>query len=333
MLVTAFKLKMAPTLTCVCKVAARAGPVCINCNRRYHPSCLQRVRNVFIVNDSNIICCGKDLTTECANNNGEEVHDLDGSFFDAEDDELQGKASTTIENRYLKIILRHKNYIIKQLQQQLKAAMESNQKMPSSVKIDSLPQKETLSAEPEHSTINAKNDNKKQQKHETSKKLIKVNERKVNKQQNNDYIETPSGRLPLHDDKATDNSRSPGEDNSNSTWTMVKRKKHPKQSNATTAVTGLKEISSITVAPKKAFLYVSRLSPGTKPESMVDLLKADFPEVQCEELESKFPQHYASFKIIIDLLNYERAMDPTIWPYGIYVTRFFQKKSQTNKTT
>lgn len=58
----------------------------------------------------------------------------------------------------------------------------------------------------------------------------------------------------------------------------------------------------------------------------MESLKQHFKEVEGEELETKYPQYYKAFKVIVDLQNLEIAMDPNIWPKGTYVSRFFHNK-------
>lgn len=98
---------------------------------------------------------------------------------------------------------------------------------------------------------------------------------------------------------------------------------------AKNGITGnLKHISNIKVVPKKSFLYVSRLYPSTKCEDVVKLLKNEFPEVLCETLTTKYPEHYAFFKVTLNLNNLSRAMNPDFWPNGCYVSRFFRPRVQ-----
>ncbi|KAJ3655761.1 hypothetical protein Zmor_014875 [Zophobas morio] len=89
--------------------------------------------------------------------------------------------------------------------------------------------------------------------------------------------------------------------------------------------------STLLVAPKKAFWYVSRLRPGTTVQQVVDFLNPDFPEVRCEPIDSKYPQHYSSFKVIVNLANKDNIMDPNIWPQETYVARFFHRKAKTEE--
>ena len=113
-------------------------------------------------------------------------------------------------------------------------------------------------------------------------------------------------------------------------WTQVKRKSNKTRR----AVVGEKPVSetekTLKGCPRKAFLYVSRLHPETESQDVVDFLKDDFPEVVVEKLVSKFPEHYAAFKVTIDLTHLEGAMNATIWPYGTFVTRFFHTRRKEN---
>ena len=87
---------------------------------------------------------------------------------------------------------------------------------------------------------------------------------------------------------------------------------------------------NIEVAPKKAFIYVSRLKPGTKKQILSAYIKSHFPEAEVEELSSKFPEHYSSFKITVNLMNFEAATNTDLWPSGAYVSRFFHPRHQKN---
>ncbi|CAH0553616.1 unnamed protein product [Brassicogethes aeneus] len=89
------------------------------------------------------------------------------------------------------------------------------------------------------------------------------------------------------------------------TWAEVvgKNKKKSKTANKTSIMGNLKGSSScaLKVVPKKSFVYVSRLEPNTQCEDIITYLNSKFPEITCESVESKFPQHYASFKITVYL--------------------------------
>ena len=120
--------------------------------------------------------------------------------------------------------------------------------------------------------------------------------------------------------------------NKDNVWSIQRRRQVRKKEQI---IIGNKDVINnevgLKVAPKKAFLYVSRLQPGTAEQDVTNFLKPKFPEAECKALESKFPQHYTSFKVTIDLMNLERAMCSAIWPCGTYVTRFFHRPAK--KTT
>lgn len=79
----------------------------------------------------------------------------------------------------------------------------------------------------------------------------------------------------------------------------------------------------VRVAPKKSFLHVSRFSPDTPSESVKRIILDVCPEVECEAVKSKHPEHYSSFKLTVNSENRATAMDPKNWPAGIYINRFF----------
>ncbi|KAB0801800.1 hypothetical protein PPYR_03986 [Photinus pyralis] len=77
---------------------------------------------------------------------------------------------------------------------------------------------------------------------------------------------------------------------------------------------------------KKMLPICIQIETAHTTEDLVNYLRDDFPEVACEQLPSKFPQHYSSFKITLDLHNYNNVLKEDYWPSGTYVSRFFQKR-------
>lgn len=118
--------------------------------------------------------------------------------------------------------------------------------------------------------------------------------------------------------------------NSNSTvskWTTIKNREQ-KENNRSQGIVGKgnNKEGPLKAADKKITLYISRLQPNTTLEDITSFLKNDFPEVICENGQSKYPAHYSSFKITISDSNYNSIMNPDIWPKGIYINRFFRKR-------
>lgn len=75
-------------------------------------------------------------------------------------------------------------------------------------------------------------------------------------------------------------------------------------------------------------LHVYRIAPGTKPEVLEEYLRPNFSEVVCETLESKNAKLYSSFKVKILKENFDKAMDPSIWPQNACVSRFLYRKKR-----
>ena len=79
-------------------------------------------------------------------------------------------------------------------------------------------------------------------------------------------------------------------------WKQVTRRKSPRQC----IIGNVEKSLNIKAIPNKAFLYVSRLHPSTKQNDVELFLKQVIPEAVCEQVESKFPQYYASFKVMVN---------------------------------
>lgn len=77
---------------------------------------------------------------------------------------------------------------------------------------------------------------------------------------------------------------------------------------------------------KLAFLHVYKLHPETTVSELTDFLKPVFPEVQVEQLTSRYPKYYASFKVTISENKLSAALTPTLWPKGVCINRFFHRK-------
>lgn len=119
----------------------------------------------------------------------------------------------------------------------------------------------------------------------------------------------------------------------NSDWKEVTCKKQKKKSPLKAVIgSGLKTIP-IKTAPRKGFIYVSRLDPSTTVADINELLKSKSPEVVSEKLETKYLKYYSAFKATVNLNKYDDAINPDLWPEGSYISRYFhpRKTIQTPK--
>lgn len=84
---------------------------------------------------------------------------------------------------------------------------------------------------------------------------------------------------------------------------------------------------------KLAFLHVYKLHPETTVADVKNFLEPIFPEVQVEQLNSRYPDYYSSFKVTINETKLDAAMTPTLWPAGACVNRFFHLRVQKTQST
>lgn len=75
--------------------------------------------------------------------------------------------------------------------------------------------------------------------------------------------------------------------------------------------------------PRLGFIHVSKLDPATTPDAVETYLKQIVPGCRCEQLDSKHPDVYSSFKITVPYDNITQVMNPSIWPTGARLDRFF----------
>lgn len=109
---------------------------------------------------------------------------------------------------------------------------------------------------------------------------------------------------------------------------IIKRQRKTNSSGITGK--GSTNINNLKAAEKKIEMYITRLHKDTTVNDITEFLKKKFPEVRCEQGQSKFPECYSSFKITINENNYNSFMNPDLWPSGIYINKFFRKRNTTS---
>lgn len=129
--------------------------------------------------------------------------------------------------------------------------------------------------------------------------------------------------------------------NKNDWYVVGKRGKHitknmcaPKAKNTNSAIIGTSKEPTVKLksVPRTVSLYVTRLSPETSTTNVVAQLVDLFPEVKAEEMPSKYPETYKSFKVTVYTDSYNAIMSPDIWPEGVRVDKFFYRRSKTEMT-
>ena len=109
----------------------------------------------------------------------------------------------------------------------------------------------------------------------------------------------------------------------------VEKKKHFRRQIIVGKNTEATQIKSV---PKSVFLHVYRLDKQTTVDDLSNLLKPSFPEVKSEKLNLRYPEIYSSFKVTIYETNFKKAMEPSMWPEGACISKFFLSRKLKNQT-
>lgn len=298
-----------------CKSTAKEGLKCILCGSLFHHSCVQSNKQIIFVEKNKITCCAKGEVKPDLKMDSE----IEMEFWGAISEHNPDVPVKTMDIRIVNYIIKQKDCLIETLQSEVKVLREQfldskkPQKIQTSVDIDAKKTNETKSR-PMLKTAGIPKNQDALAKHVTAK-ANNVNKVKVNELQAPDSITSKTNEKV---DKKEDN-----------TWIHVSRKKPTKAKKQNPIIIGNKlgaDNSNIKAAPRKAYLYVTRLSNTTTQEALTTFLQKDVPEVACEELPNKYPSHFKRFKVTVHLENLKKILHPDVWPSGVEVTRFFHPR-------
>lgn len=119
-----------------------------------------------------------------------------------------------------------------------------------------------------------------------------------------------------------------GSSNQVGEWRSANKKKHSGARKIQTTV-GTGANNSLKAAPVFYHFHVFRLDTSVNEIQLKNHLKRTFPEVTCTSLPSKYPEEYTSFKVGVHESNKERFLEPTLWPIGAKINKFFHfRKNQ-----
>lgn len=99
-----------------------------------------------------------------------------------------------------------------------------------------------------------------------------------------------------------------------------------KHSNGKIGSFKLQADDKLKIAPKFGSIFCSGFSPSTTSENVIDFVKKTFPEVLCEEVQSRYPKSYNNFKVSVYVSNLEAILSEEFWPEGIYFNKFFYRR-------
>lgn len=314
-----------------CKLKVASGLKCFLCASYFHPSCARKCSDVKIIG-ATLICCEKPVESTILTN-------------DKFEEALNHEELPTL----FKYILKQKDIIISELQEKvviLKKQIEMQKQMNTLKSIDlqadsdnrlcekNNQQDKRSSSKKEYESINENKQRSADMK--TSKLKLKQPSAEPGTSKSTPYAkhnqqhqseqselsqEVTSGLIEIQPTQ-------PINTNESTTWTKVTQKQ--KRFTRTSHIIGNNtQPCSIKVAPKKGFIYVSRLAPETTTSDLAALLTPNFPEATIQKLDCKHPEFYSAFKVTVHLHNFDSAMHPENWPKGCYVTRYFHRGRQT----
>lgn len=120
-------------------------------------------------------------------------------------------------------------------------------------------------------------------------------------------------------------------ENDDSKWKTVSSR-NPKKKNRPALVIGnSSEPSAVQGIERLRAFHVSRLKPSTKAEDLCEFLKKNFTDVKCEPLQSRYPETYASFKVLIRADEFQKVQDASNWPTNACVNYFFHRGKGKNR--
>ncbi|CAH1101751.1 unnamed protein product [Psylliodes chrysocephalus] len=87
-------------------------------------------------------------------------------------------------------------------------------------------------------------------------------------------------------------------------------------------------LKAANVSTDITFYHSTNWNPNTVADDVRNHLKNIDDEVKVEQLKSRQPQLYASFKIIVPSTSAQKLLNTEIWPEGVYLNEFFRYRRQ-----
>ncbi|KAJ8948139.1 hypothetical protein NQ317_000182 [Molorchus minor] len=302
---------------------------CRNCENSYHLSCAKLCTNVKFSDSGEIICC------EILN------PESDNGFFDALDE--LSSTGKKVDMPIFSYIIKQKDLIIQELREKIdllhkhidmlniinqhKSNSEESQlaKVKTSSNTKTISNKNTNNTDKNDIEVNRhtvaahvnKQGNSRITKNDVSSGIMRAEtENKMNKYIHlvKDGQNGPPANTSNHNNKDEAND-----------WKLISNTRRKRKM----IVGNNKDSSSVKGVPKLVSLHVYRINKNTTTDELTTLLKDNFQEVVCEQINSKHPEIYSSFKVSILEDNFAKAMNPNVWPYGACVSRFFRPKKES----
>lgn len=118
--------------------------------------------------------------------------------------------------------------------------------------------------------------------------------------------------------------------NNDNEWKTITKKK--KENRKINAIRGSdKSATSLKGAVQFSHYHVFRLEPTITSDNIIQHLNSKkINDVKCEQLQSKHPTEYSSFKVSVPATFSEEIMKPETWPENVCINRFLHRLSIIN---
>lgn len=299
-----------------CNNSVTTGHQCRKCGTISHKSCLKTIKAIFY-DDSTVDCC---LNVSASLKPSSVVNsESTDSVVDI------GKSVEQIKIEYLEEIVRQKDLVIK------------NQAML----VDSLQAQITLLnrnvASQTQRVVNIPptsiSDCGKKELSNKKKKNKAINKKVMVEHQNAPQISSSDVSRALH---MAHTSKICNEVvNLTSDLQVESQKPHKIQRNSRKLIVGNADSDSGNSSFKSAtivqmrYFHITNCDPNTTQEDLMQYLEKIVPMVQVEQLKSRNPVQYASFKISVPTVEASKILKPEVWPSGVVVNHFFRAKHQS----
>lgn len=304
-----------------CKSKVVSYVKCVSCDSCYHPSCAKQLK-YQVVDKLLVKCCDKSDDAEWTDSS-------DIGFFDAIEN-LASSADNKVDMHIFKYVIKQKDLLIFELRDKIKLlndqlySLKSKSEQKPSIKPDDANDKnlnvKNATSSGLSSTIVREINGKNKISAQDVRKAIKNAETYM---KDNDVLATSCD---------TANTIQKVENDNIETWKKVthKRVKKPEKKLIVGKFGGPSTVEGV---DRTSALHVFNLKPNTTASDLQSFLCSSFPEVVCTPLNSRYPDRYSSFKVLISRTNYDKAMDASLWPNKACVRDFFERRTSRQQNT
>ncbi|VEN52605.1 unnamed protein product [Callosobruchus maculatus] len=253
--------------------------------------------------------------------------DLNSTVMDMENsNEVTQETLLRQENKYLKMILKHKNYIIKQQERQIKTLQEKsakNQQQPATLQKNvNQPPKEQKAA-----VKNAKSKSSK-----ASRTTGNV-ESKQNSAEKTSDSDTGTAVVENEQQQKITNSQVSRAIHEATQVNKVKLQTKKPDLPQTQVVGTNSTITGLKAAERRSWFYIGNLNPETTVESLKSHMEGcNISTLCCEKLQTKNSEFSACFKIAINPNTTEVLLNAENWPTDTNIKPFrFNQPHRPNR--